>query len=93
MEMAQAPAKGLPMQAIMMYMTGSSVSIISIMIVGMCLMNSVKALAAVDKRKYDVRLVALFFYLWLKDAILFCLFSSFALFFIMSCLVWWHNRL
>lgn len=51
MEIAQAPAKGLLMQGFMMYMTGSSVSIISIMIVGMCLMNSVKALAAVNQRK------------------------------------------
>lgn len=37
---------------VMMYMTGSSVSIISIMIVGMCLVNSVKSLGAVNKRKY-----------------------------------------
>lgn len=35
-----------------MYMTGSSVSIISIMIVGMCLVNSIKSLGAVNKRKY-----------------------------------------
>ena len=37
---------------VMMYMTGSSVSIISIMIVGMCLVNSVKSLGAVNKREY-----------------------------------------
>jgi hypothetical protein len=49
MEIAQAPAKSLPMQAIMMYMSGSSVSIISIMIVGMCLVSSIKALAALNK--------------------------------------------
>lgn len=50
MEIAQAPAKGLLMQGFMMYMTGNSVSIISIMIVGMCLLNSTKALAAVSQR-------------------------------------------
>lgn len=52
MEIAQAPAKGLLMQGFMMYMTGNSVSIISIMIVGMCLLNSTKALAAVSQRTY-----------------------------------------
>jgi hypothetical protein len=51
-DIAWGPAKSLPMQAIMMYMTGSSVSIISIMIVGMCLVNSVKALGAVHQRKF-----------------------------------------
>lgn len=53
MEIAQAPAKGLLMQGFMMYMTGNSVSIISIMIVGMCLLNSTKALAAVSQRTYS----------------------------------------
>lgn len=52
MEIAQAPAKGFLMQGFMMYMTGNSVSIISIMIVGMCLLNSTKALAAVSQREF-----------------------------------------
>jgi len=50
MSIAQAPAKNLPIQAIMMYITGSTLSIISIMVVGMALFNSIKALAAYHKR-------------------------------------------
>ncbi len=55
MEIAQAPAKTLMMQGFMMYMSGSSVSIITIMIVGMSLLNSVKALAAVNQRECALR--------------------------------------
>jgi len=52
MGIAQSPAKTLAMQGFMMYMTGSSVSIISIMVVGMSLLNSGKALLATNQCKY-----------------------------------------
>jgi ER membrane protein complex subunit 4 len=52
MQIAQAPAKSLPMQAIMMYMTGSSVSIITIMIVSMSFMTPIKALMSIKKREF-----------------------------------------
>lgn len=51
-DIAQAPGKGYMMQCFMMYMTGSSVSIISIMIIGMGILNSLKAISAVNKSKY-----------------------------------------
>lgn len=49
MGIAQSPAKTLAMQGFMMYMTGSSVSIISIMVVGMSLLNSFKSLLATNQ--------------------------------------------
>lgn len=51
MGIAQSPAKTLAMQGFMMYMTGSSVSIISIMVVGMSLLNSFKSLLATNQRE------------------------------------------
>ncbi|KAK0547198.1 hypothetical protein OC846_004953 [Tilletia horrida] len=48
-EIALGPAKSLPMNAIMLYMSGSGVQIFSMMAVGMLVMNPIKALTAVDQ--------------------------------------------
>ncbi|KAL7270216.1 hypothetical protein RUND412_007083 [Rhizina undulata] len=46
-EIAIAPAKSLPMNAIMMYMSGNSLQIFSIMMTVMLFMNPLKALSSV----------------------------------------------
>ncbi|KAE8209414.1 hypothetical protein CF327_g6596 [Tilletia walkeri] len=48
-EVALAPAKSLPMNGIMLYMSGSGVQIFSMMAVGMLVMNPIKALTSVDQ--------------------------------------------
>ncbi|KAK0533652.1 hypothetical protein OC842_002907 [Tilletia horrida] len=48
-EVALAPAKSLPMNAIMLYMSGSGVQIFSMMAVGMLVTNPIKALTNVDQ--------------------------------------------
>ena len=47
-EVATAPAKALPMNAFMMYMSGSGVQIFSIMITAMMLYQPVKAILGVQ---------------------------------------------
>ncbi|CAI4224101.1 unnamed protein product [Auanema sp. JU1783] len=48
-EVAMGPAKGLPMNMFVMYMAGRSVSIFPIMMVGMLLWRTVKALFSVNE--------------------------------------------
>ena len=48
-ELALAPAKQLPMNAIMMYMSGNSLQIFSIMMVFMLFMNPVKGLLGINQ--------------------------------------------
>ncbi|KAI9842726.1 MAG: hypothetical protein M1838_003006 [Thelocarpon superellum] len=48
-ELALAPAKQLPMNAIMMYMSGNSLQIFSIMMVFMLFMNPVKGLVGINQ--------------------------------------------
>lgn len=45
--MAIAPAKSVPMQAFMLYMSGSGVQIFSMMVVGMLLTNPLKAIMSI----------------------------------------------
>ncbi|CCX05823.1 Similar to Uncharacterized membrane protein C1281.03c; acc. no. O94520 [Pyronema omphalodes CBS 100304] len=54
-EIALAPAKAIPMNAIMMYMSGNSLQIFSIMMTVMLFMNPIKALSAVGSTfsRYD----------------------------------------
>ena len=47
-ELALAPAKQLPMNAIMMYMSGNSLQIFSIMMVWMLFMNPLKGLLGIN---------------------------------------------
>ncbi|KAA8901800.1 hypothetical protein FN846DRAFT_781001 [Sphaerosporella brunnea] len=47
-EIALAPAKSIPMNAIMMYMSGNSLQIFSIMMTAMLFMNPLKALSSVN---------------------------------------------
>ncbi|KAH8146626.1 uncharacterized protein LAJ45_09309 [Morchella importuna] len=46
-ELALAPAKSIPMNAIMMYMSGNTLQIFSIMMTAMLFMNPLKALSSV----------------------------------------------
>ncbi|KAI5777793.1 hypothetical protein EDC01DRAFT_388420 [Geopyxis carbonaria] len=46
-ELALAPAKSIPMNAIMMYMSGNTLQIFSIMMTAMLFMNPLKALASI----------------------------------------------
>ena len=48
-EVALAPAKQLPMNAIMMYMSGNSLQIFSVMMVYMLFQNPVKALFGINQ--------------------------------------------
>ncbi|CAD6980551.1 unnamed protein product [Tilletia controversa] len=48
-EIALAPAKSLPMNGIMLYMSGSGVQIFSMMAVGMLVTNPIKALTSLDQ--------------------------------------------
>lgn len=48
MDIAWAPGKGLFMTAFMMYMSGNTLNIFSIMITGMALMTPVKAIAGIQ---------------------------------------------
>jgi hypothetical protein len=48
-EVALGPVKGLPMTAIMMYMSGNSLQIFSIMMVAMAFKNPVVGLIAVNQ--------------------------------------------
>ena len=48
MQIAQAPGKNIFMTAFMMYMSGSSVQIFSIMITAMALFNPIKALLSIN---------------------------------------------
>ncbi|KAL9940332.1 hypothetical protein V8E36_001037 [Tilletia maclaganii] len=48
-EVALAPAKNLPMNAIMLYMSGSGVQIFSMMAVGMLITNPLRALTSLDQ--------------------------------------------
>jgi len=63
-EIALAPAKSIPMNAIMMYMSGNSLQIFSIMMTVMLFMNPLKALSSVgatfarfDNERTHARLV------------------------------------
>ncbi|KAJ3022492.1 hypothetical protein HKX48_006034 [Thoreauomyces humboldtii] len=47
-ETALAPAKSIPMNAIMLYMSGNSIQIFSVMVTVMLLWNSLKAIAATN---------------------------------------------
>jgi hypothetical protein len=49
METALAPGKNIFMQGFMMYMSGSSINIWSMMVVGMAFVNPIKALLAIDE--------------------------------------------
>ena len=48
MDMGLAPGKNIFMQGFMMWMSGSSINIFSIMITGMAFMNPVKAIVSID---------------------------------------------
>mmetsp|Transcript_6230 Transcript_6230/g.18434 ORF Transcript_6230/g.18434 Transcript_6230/m.18434 type:complete len:180 (-) Transcript_6230:35-574(-) len=48
MAVGMGPGRGLPMQAFMMWMSGSGVNIFSMMITGMALVNPIKAMASID---------------------------------------------
>ncbi|KAJ2784217.1 hypothetical protein H4R18_001272 [Coemansia javaensis] len=48
-EVAMSPGKSLPMQAFMAWMSGTSVSIFSILITGMILMSPLRAIAGVQQ--------------------------------------------
>lgn len=54
-EVALAPVKQLPMTAIMMYMSGNSLQIFSIMMVGMAFKNPIMGLMATNQafEKFD----------------------------------------
>ena len=54
-DLAASPLKQLPMQAIMLYMSGSSIQIFSIGIVVMLLFNPLKALSSINKCEYYIR--------------------------------------
>ncbi|KAG8855693.1 hypothetical protein FRB96_006737 [Tulasnella sp. 330] len=50
-DLAISPAKSLPMNAFMLYMSGSSLQIFSIGILAMLLLNPVKAMAGINNGK------------------------------------------
>ena len=59
LDMGLAPGKNIFMQGFMMWMSGSSINIFSIMITGMAFMNPIKAIISIDdtfKRFKDVDL-------------------------------------
>lgn len=48
-DVALAPAKSIPMNAFMLWMSGNGVQIFSVMITGMLFMNPIKALAVLNQ--------------------------------------------
>jgi hypothetical protein len=51
-DVAIAPAKSVPMNAFMLYMSGSGVQIFSMMVVGMLLTGPIKAMLSIKQGEY-----------------------------------------